>query len=132
MLLYIIGFITFLVNISFGFNEPLIVSNYPEKITGPGKIVQHTITNNRLRLMYYHKNISKTDLFVHLDLENTSSKNIITHYTNGISGPVNDEVFAGHQSAKRFFNKTFNTNFETIELKPKQRTSIIIKKLNQI
>ncbi|NDC83157.1 hypothetical protein EB093_05765 [bacterium] len=103
----------------------LIVSNYPEEISEPGILFSGPIPATSTRTMYYHVNRSPHDLTLRVLLQNNSNKPESIHITKGLGGPSSDGIYAGHRSAKLFWDGLQGIDTETVKVPPNSRLTIL-------
>ncbi|MFC1753322.1 hypothetical protein ACFL96_08015 [Thermoproteota archaeon] len=103
----------------------LLVSNYPEIITEPGFVLNESLDSKPVRLMYYHKNESGARLYICVTLENPSSEPAQLRLLHAESGPDKDEIYCGHQTARRYFEERISNKEEMILLQPGEVKQII-------
>jgi hypothetical protein len=108
-----------------GANEKLIISNYPERILGPGKIFEETMSEKDLRIVYYHINKLKKDMYINISIKNISDKKAKIKLFKGFGGPNVDGIFSGHKATKSFFSNLVKDNFQYITLKPGEAKQIV-------
>jgi hypothetical protein len=94
--------------------EKMILSNFPERITAPGTVFKQALEKEPVRLFYHHKNDMLTTLFIRVSLYNPHTKKVSIKTVVALGGPDLDEVFAGHQSARRYLGDLNNPSLKTI------------------
>lgn len=104
--------------------EKLILSNSPERITVPGTILNQITDATPFRVFYHHKNDSGSLMFVRLSLYNPLNAEVAITAITALGGPDPDEIFTGHQSAKRFFEE-LDKKQTPIKIKP-QETLVLV------
>ncbi|MFC1770776.1 hypothetical protein ACFLZV_02715 [Candidatus Margulisiibacteriota bacterium] len=92
----------------------LLVSNYPESIEAPGLILDKRIASKKIRLVYYHKNNYKNNLYINAALKNNEKYPVKLKTIKAFAGPTQDGIFAGHKAVKQFFQNILNKNMDEI------------------
>ncbi|MFA5880288.1 MAG: hypothetical protein WC860_09015 [Candidatus Margulisiibacteriota bacterium] len=129
--LFLLFFFNFFINYIFAdnlekniFSDTLIVSNYPEEIIKPGIIFSEIINKKPLRILFYHKNKAKNNLFINLIVTNTTSRIIKIKVIKALFGPCEDGIFAGHAATKKFVTDLVQGKYQEIVLLPKQKINL--------
>ena len=131
LLFFLISFFCFL-NPLFSLDliqdEELIVSNYPESIYAPGLIFDKAMKKNSVRVLYHHKNVSDLSLHVVVMVKNLSDSEQTISVFQGLGGSSKDVVYAGHTAAREFLQH-LTEEPETVTLKPKSSSQIILHQI---
>ncbi len=106
------------------YGNTLLVSNYPEEIREPGKLVEAVLTDTSTRLMYYHINRATHDFVIQTAVQNLTDQPVTIRVKKGLGGPSKDGIFAGHRSAKLYWESRAQTA-QRIVLHPFQRAIIV-------
>ena len=91
--------------VSLGNKDILIVSNYPEKLSGPGTILNQTYTNSKIRIMFHHINSYNDNLNFFISVTNTGSDVLELAIAAGVGGPSKDVIYTGHIATKSFLEQ---------------------------
>lgn len=104
MKFFFLGSLIFLSSVLMADAGALIVSNYPESISGPGTVFRHRIQEPSLRIMFYHKNVADRPLRFRVNIQNLTSESGTIRILTSLAGPNQDGLFVGHESTKRFLS----------------------------
>ncbi len=89
--------------------DAVLVSNLPEKVTGPGTMLRESMVGGRaVRLLWHHINLAERPLRMSVVLYNLTEEPAALHFTGAAAGPSRDEIFAGHSAAARFLLDLFS------------------------
>lgn len=91
--------------ITSGYADRLIVSNYPEELYEPGRLVSSPLDQGLTRLMYYHINRSSEAFILSTQLTNPNPYPVTIQWRHGMGGPSEDGIYAGHRSARLYWEK---------------------------
>jgi len=105
-------------------SELLIVSNYPEKLNGPGLILKETYNNSNFRVLFHHVNHYKNKLNFIVTISNKQSETIEIGIKPGVGGPSKDVIYVGHKAAKDFLS-SFEKVSKTMSLQPNQTVTLL-------
>lgn len=96
----------------------LIVSNSPEELEEPGLLMDESFEKlSRLRVMYYHKNVTKRPLYFQLVVQNLESYAVTLSVKSALGGPCMDGIFAGHRVVQDFLSQVLVGSSSKISLK---------------
>ncbi len=83
----------------------LVVSNSPERLSGPMSLFMYPVPAGRsLRLLYHHKNVTSIPLRFVITAKSTSGPGKMASLL-AFAGPVLDEVFVGHKAVARYWEQ---------------------------
>lgn len=105
--------------------DSLWVSNYPEEVAEPGIVQDRVISNDAVRMLYYHKNVAKTQLRWGLWVQNVGTATSNFQYFMGVGGPVDDGVFAGHVATREYMSARVRKQVNEIVLGPGERVQVM-------
>jgi hypothetical protein len=81
----------------------LVVSNYPERVSGPGPILRYAILGQEpTRLLWHHVNVGGEPLRLRIRLTNLGQDAALIHLAMSEAGPLADEIGAGHRAMVRY------------------------------
>ena len=95
-------------NTPFALPQPgvLLVSNRPERLTGPGLWYECKIpVSAPARILYHHVNASGSAADLVVELANPAAFPVSVHIVEGVAGPSRDEIFVGHIAARTFLSR---------------------------
>ena len=110
--------------VSLGNKDILIVSNYPEKLSGPGTILNQTYTNSKIRIMFHHINSYNDNLNFFISVTNTGSDVLELAIAAGVGGPSKDVIYTGHIATKSFLEQ-YNKDLKIIYIKPQETIKLL-------
>jgi hypothetical protein len=97
----------------------LVVSNYPERVVTPGRLLLHAITPGEpARLLWHHVNDGTIPLRLTLRLSNTGGEPGMAHVSLAGAGPLADEIGAGHRAMVRFLSDELTDSGIMLRLPP--------------
>jgi len=100
--------------------DRLIVSNYPEELSEPGRLVDTTLPAGLTRLMYYHLSRASLPMTIQPTLVNRGDVTVSIQWRHGLGGPSEDGIFAGHRSARLYWDKHVADQWARLTLPPGQ------------
>ena len=83
--------------------DSLVVSNFPEKVAGPGFIGDFLLDMPSIRFIYHHENIYFKKLKFFAVIKNKTNQNQSFTFFQGLGGPSSDFVYSGYRSALLFW-----------------------------
>lgn len=84
-------------------SDRLVVSNMPERVSGPTALFGYDISaGQRVRVLYHHKNVSTVPLRFLISAKSIRPGQLKLRL--GHAGPVLDEIFVGHKALERYWN----------------------------
>ncbi len=84
--------------------EALLVSNYPERVTGVGALMRQSLTVGRAaRLMWHHKNYAGRPIVLGVRLINGGAQTACLRVGWADAGPNPDEIFVGFNAMCRYW-----------------------------
>ncbi len=86
--------------------QPLgvLVSNKPEKVTGPGVLLRQRVpAGHSRRLLWHHVNLSDSHLTFALRLINNNEMPVRVHVRGDSAGPGRSEMYIGHVAMLRYW-----------------------------
>lgn len=103
---------------SVGYADRLIVSNYPEELSEPGRLVDTNLPAGLTRLMYYHLSRASLPMTIQPTLINRGAVTVSIQWRHGLGGPSEDGIFAGHRSARLYWDKHVADQWGRLTLPP--------------
>lgn len=86
-------------------SETLMISNYPERVTGYGTLMRQSLAVGRpARMMWHHKNFTGRDVSVAVRLVNAGLQPARARISWAESGPDRDEIFVGFNAMRRYWD----------------------------
>jgi hypothetical protein len=104
----------------------LVVSNYPERVVTPGRLLLHAIApHDPARLLWHHVNDGATPLRLTLRLSNAGGEPALVHVSLAGAGPLADEIGAGHRAMVRFLSDELTGSGVMLRLPPGRSWGIV-------
>lgn len=86
-------------------SESLLISNYPERVTGLGMLMRQDLRTGRpARMMWHHKNFTNGNVAVAVRLVNAGSQPAKARISWAEAGPDRDEIFVGFNAMRRYWD----------------------------
>lgn len=108
----------------------LMVSNRPENVTRSGILFSESFPDQRpIRLLYHHKNGTKSHLFLAVKVHNPSPSPTRIHVIGAQAGPYENELQVGHVSAYQFLDSYKAFEGKVITIPPQGSHFLVYEKI---
>jgi len=113
-------------------NTLLIVSNIPETLLGPGRILEREIDAETLRLVYYHQNAASHNLTFHAFIRNDGITTANLSFIRSEGGPSRDGIFVGHKTTRTFLSLLSQNQYKNLTIGPGVGKSILFQNVTPL